>query len=422
MRSEPRPPSIALRGWLTLTWAIEPLLPWHLKRRLKRGKEHPTRWREKLGETSVARPEGKLVWLHAVGLGEVLALRGLIHRMQAQDRNLHFLVTSGTRASAAVFAHNLPPRTIHQFAPLDAPGPSRRFLAHWRPDLSIWAEQELWPGLVYRIDRAGIALALVNARMNEAAFARRERGAAMYRDILPRFALISAQDAKTAEHLAVLGAPLVQCDGSLKPIAPPLADKPEDRALLERAFRGRPLWLAASTHPEDEALVLAAHAIRLKTDPNALLVIAPRLPDRAPEILSAIRAAGLVPAQRSRKDPVTRETQVYLADTFGEMGLFFRLAPTAFIGGTMSDIEGHNLWEAVRLGCAVLHGPHTANFADDYAQLSRSAAARLTDTPHTLAAMLSDPALGEQTARATSLIDAHMDRMDQLCQKLLGLL
>ncbi len=145
---------MALRGWLTLTWAIESLLPWHLKRRLKRGKEHPSRWREKLGETPVARPEGKLVWLHAVGLGEVLALRGLIHRIQAQDRNLHFLVTSGTRASAEVFAHNLPPRTIHQFAPLDAPGPSRRFLAHWHPDLSIWPSRSF--GQVSSIELIGL--------------------------------------------------------------------------------------------------------------------------------------------------------------------------------------------------------------------------------------------------------------------------
>lgn len=417
-----RKPGVVLRGWMALTRALEPFLSWHLQRRLKRRKEHPTRWREKLGEASASRPEGKLVWLHAVGLGEVLALRGLIARMQMHDPKLHFLVTSGTRASAEVFARNQPARTIHQFAPLDAAGPSRRFLAHWHPDLSIWAEQELWPGLVYRADRAGIALALVNARMNEAAFARRERGAALYRDILPRFALISAQDTRTAENLAVLGAPLVQTDGSLKPIAPPLADQPEDRALFESALSGRAHWLVASSHPEDEALALAAHAIRLKTDPDALLIIAPRLPERAPAILSAIRAAGMIAAQRSKADPITLQTQVYLADTYGEMGLFYRLSGAVFIGGTSSDIEGHNPWEAARLGCAILHGPRTANFGADYAQLSQAKAAQVIDTPEALAKVLGEPGLAEQAARATVLIDAHVDRLDKLCQKLLGLL
>ncbi len=422
MRAEPQHPGWALRGWLALTWALQPLLPWHLKRRLKRGKEHPTRWREKLGQPSAPRPEGRLIWLHAVGLGEVLALRGLIALMQAQDRELRFLVTSGTRASAEVFGRNLPPRTIHQFAPLDAPGPARRFLSHWRPDLSIWTEQELWPGLVYRADQAGIALALVNARINDAAFARRQRGAALYRDILPRFAVVSAQDAKSAEHLASLGASPVQADGSLKPIAPPLADQPDDRAAITDALGGRSLWLAASTHAADEALALAAHAERLKADPDAMLVLAPRLPDRAPEILSAVRAAGFVAARRSTGDPIEPGTQVYLADSFGEMGLFYRLAPAAFIGGTMNDVEGHNPWEAARLGCAILHGPRTGNFAADYAELAVARAARLTDTPEALAAALCDPALPEQTARATALVEAHMDRLDQLCHKLLGLL
>jgi len=414
-------PGLALLGWLVLTFVIQPILPWHLKRRLKRGKEHPTRWREKLGHTSTPRPEGRVIWLHAVGLGEVLALRGLILGLQKQAPGLNFLVTSGTRASAEVFGRNLPPRTIHQFAPLDAPGPARRFLAHWRPNLSIWAEQELWPGLVYRTDRTGIPLALVNARMNKAAFERRERGAALYRDILPRFKLISAQEAETAEHLAALGAPLVQVHGSLKPVAPPLADQPNDRTALEKALKNRPLWLAASTHAADEALALAAHIERLHSVPESVLFIAPRMPDRAPEILSAIKAAGLTVAQRSTSDPLTPETQVYLVDTFGEMGLFYRLVSTAFIGGTMSDIEGHNPWEAVRLGCAILHGPRTANFAADYAQLAKGGAAQMTNTPNALAAALSDPELATQTERATTLLDAHMDRHRQLCQKLLGL-
>lgn len=411
-------PGLVLRGWLALTWALQPLLPLHLKRRLKRGKESPERWREKLGYASASRPDGPLIWLHAVGLGEVLALRSLITRMLAQNEGLNFLVTSGTRASAEVFARNLPPRTIHQFAPLDAPGPARRFLSHWRPDLSIWAEQELWPGLIFRTHQAGIPLALVNARMNQAAFARRSRVASLYHDILPRFDLISAQDAKSAEHLAALGAPVVRTDGSLKPASPALIDHPEARKALQAALKNRMVWLVASSHSTDEALALATHATLLKSHPGALLVLAPRLPERAPEIRAATLKAKLTVAQRSRGEAIEPNTQVYLADTFGELGLFYRLAPAAFIGGTTNDVEGHNPWEAARLGCAILHGPRTANFANDYAELNAADAARMTDQPDILAAALTDPALTAQAANATALINAHMDRIDQLCHKL----
>ena len=415
-------PGLALRGWLAATWAIEPVLPWHLKRRLRRGKEDPARWQEKLGHATARRPDGRLIWLHAVGLGEVLALRGLIARLALLEPDLRFLVTSGTRASAEVFGRNLPPNTIHQFAPLDAPGPAQRFLHHWRPDLSIWAEQELWPGLVYRTDQAGIPLALVNARMNEAAFQRRQKAGAIYRDILPRFRMISAQDDKSAEHLAALGAPVVSTDGSLKLVAPPLEDEPTARQMLAGQVGDRPVWLAASTHPADERLVLDAHAQVLETQPNAVLILAPRFPERTVEIETNIVQRGLSCARRSRGEPVAPDTQVYLADTFGELGVFYRLAPAAFIGGTNSEVEGHNPWEAAQLGAAILHGPRTANFASDYAALAKAQAAQLVNTPETLARAVTDQTLPEMAARANALTRANMDRLDHLCQKLVELL
>ncbi len=414
-------PGIALRGWLVLTWAMQPVLPLLLRRRLARGKEDAARWREKLGHASAPRPEGRLVWMHAVGLGEVLALRGLIARLAALEPDLSFLVTSNTLGSARALARNMPPRTLHQFAPLDAPGPARRFLAHWRPDLSIWAEQELWPGLVFRADRAGIPLALVNARMNDAALARRRRGRAIYRDILPRFVLVSAQEARTAANLATLGAPMVRRDGSLKSIAPPLADLPRDRAVLETDIGGRPLWLAASTHASDEALVLDAHGQSLAHAPDTLLILAPRLPERSGEVAAAIRARGLRLARRSAGERITPETQVYLADTLGEMGLFYRLAPVAFIGGSTGPVEGHNPWEAAALGTAILHGPHLANFPADYTALHDAQAAFMVATPEALARAVSDPDNAAMAKRAEALVTANMDRLDALCQKLLDL-
>ena len=187
-------PGLALTAYLAASRAIPLVAPMLLRRRLARGKELPDRWQEKLGQPTQPRPDGPLIWLHAVGLGETLALRGLIAAMAEQAPAAEFLVTSTTRASAEVLAANLPPRTRHQFLPLDAPRYLARFLDHWRPALSVWAEQDLWPGAVAATDSRGIPLALVNARMNADAFARRARWASLYADLFARFRLICAQD------------------------------------------------------------------------------------------------------------------------------------------------------------------------------------------------------------------------------------
>jgi len=204
---------LALRGYLAASYLIPLLAPTLLRRRLKRGKEHPTRWHEKLG-----RAVGPLVWLHAVGLGEVLSLRGLITAMAAARPDLSFLVTSTTAISANVFAKNAPPRTIHQFLPLDAPQYRRRFLDHFRPDLCIWAEQDLWPGMVSDLGRRTIPQCIVAARMNARSFSSHQKAKGLYRDLYGAMTLITAQDPQTAEHLKALGA-AVEVTGSLKPAA-----------------------------------------------------------------------------------------------------------------------------------------------------------------------------------------------------------
>ncbi len=391
-----------------------------LRRRLAAGREDPARWREKLGEASAARPEGRLIWLHAVGLGEVLALRGLIAALAAQDPDLNFLVTSTARSSAQVMAANLPPRTQHQFLPLDAPRFLDRFLAHWRPDLSVWAEQDLWPGAVAAADGAGVPLALVNARMNADAFARRARARGLYADLFARFRLVAAQDAATARHLAALGAPAPRVSGSLKAAAPPLAADPGEMAALQQALRGRSLWLLASSHPEDEAPALDAHRNRLAEDPAALLVIAPRDPNRAPAISDATVALGLTVARKSRSPHPAPATQVHIVDAFGDLGLWYRLAPLALIGGTFGPTEGHNPWEPAALGCAILHGPRIANFAADFAALDGAGAACAV-TPQTLgSALMQDHAA--MAARALALSQAAKDSLSPLAADLIGLM
>lgn len=405
---------LALQGYLALSRGIPLLAPRLLNRRLARGKEHPDRWREKLGEPTLSRPDGPLIWLHAVGLGETLALRGLITALAEQAPAAQFLVTSTTRGSAEVFAQNLPPLTRHQFLPLDAPTYLNRFLDHWRPSLSIWAEQDLWPGAVTATAARGIPLALVNARMNAEAYARRSRWKGLYANLFARFALITAQDDTTAHHLQALGATGVSVTGSLKAAAPPLSADPSELAKAREALTGLHPVLLASSHPEDEFIALSA----LRAAPKRpLLLIAPRDPHRGAEIAARVAEQGLTATRRSVGQGPTAD--VWILDTFGELGLWYRLCPATLIGGTFGPTEGHNPWEPAALGSAILHGPRTANFAADFAALHQAGAAQLVQPEAVIAALTGDHLA--MAARAKALSEAAQGALAPLAADLLKL-
>ena len=412
-------------GWQLTTYrlvsrAIPVFAAALLWRRRARGKEDPQRWREKLGIASAARPDGTVVWLNAVGLGEVLALRGLISAMAIQDPKAHFLITSSTRASMQVLQDNLPPRTQHQFLPLDAPPYVARFLRHWQPNVVIWAEQELWPNAALQAHRAGVALAMVNARMNAAAFARRQRGRGLFAELLGKFDLIAAQDAISAQHLAALGAQKVQIFPSLKTAAPRLDVNSANLALHGAQVEGRKIWLLASSWPQDEDVALRVQARMLKDDPTALLIIAPRIISRGSAIATAAAQQGLRAQCKTATPAIAPDVQVFIADTVGEMGLWYRLCRTALIGGSFGPVEGHNPWEAAVLGCAILHGPRTGNFASDYAQLDAAQAAIcLPDEAALFAALQADHT--EMAARAQALTVTAKDSLAPLAAQVLAL-
>jgi 3-deoxy-D-manno-octulosonic-acid transferase len=411
--------ALRLYGWAARALGlIAPLL---LERRLRRGKEDPLRWREKLAEPSAPRPDGTLVWLHAVGLGEVMALRGLIVDLSAIRPDLSFLITSTARSSGQVVAANLPPRTLHQFLPLDAPRLVARFLDHWRPDLSVWSEQDLWPNFVREIHARGIPLALVNARMNAAAGKSRARAGRLYADLYARFALIAAQDDASARALEALGAPRpVLRHTSLKVAAPPLAADPAKLDALSAALGDRPRWCLASSHPEDEAVAFAALKALRDAGDTSLLIVAPRRIERGAEIVGAAEALGLKASLRSSGQG-PEDCAVYVADTFGEMGLWYRLCNRVLMGGTFGPVEGHNPWEPARLGAAVLHGPRVANFAADYAALDRADGARpVTDAAAVVGQLTSD--LGPVAARAQVLAEAGSRDITDLATRLAALL
>ncbi len=403
MADAPAPTGLLLRLYLGATRVLGVRAWKHIERRRLSGKEHLERWREKAADGMAERPEGTVVWLHAVGLGEVLALRGLIEAMAVVRPDVTFLVTSSARSSGEVFDRNRPPNTIHQYLPLDTPVFRRRFLDHWHPALSVWAEQDLWPGFVVEATRRGIPLAMINARMDERAYRSRRKARRLYGDLYRRFALIAAQDEATARHIQALSPGVsVGVMGSLKAACAPLADAP-DRAAIAAALSGRTVWMAGPTHAEDEAVVLAAEVLRQGGNPTSLLILAPRLPDRREAIAATCAGRGLSVALRSLGEVPGERTQVWIADTFGEMGLWYRLAKAALIGGSFGPVQGHNPWEAVRLGVPVLHGPNTGNFEADYASLRAAQGCLTVRTAEDLVAALARTDLGDMATRASGV-------------------
>ncbi|WP_302173756.1 3-deoxy-D-manno-octulosonic acid transferase [uncultured Hydrogenophaga sp.] len=361
--------TLALRAYVALSHLLAPV--WHLglKHRLRRGKETPRSVHQKLGHEYADRPAGPMVWGHAVGVGEAMALAGLFARMAQARPDVHFLITTTARTSGdALRRTGLPPQVQHQFAPADTPGAVRRFLNHWQPDLAIWCEMDLWPTLIDATAARGIPRVLVNARLNDTSMARRRKGRWIYRALLPGFDRLFAQNDSSAAHLVALGADpsQVTVSGTIKSLTPPLACDADDLSAWLAALRTRPVWLLASSHPGEETMALQAHQQLLERHPDALLVIAPRAPARGGEVAALCQPPAPL---RSTGTHLPDDGAVYVADTIGEMGLWYRLAPVALVGGSFAAVGGHNPHEPLALGCRVLHGPNTWNFAESYEQM-----------------------------------------------------
>ncbi len=360
--------------------------------------------------------------MHGVGLGEVLALRGLILSLLDQQPELSFLVTSSTKTSAEVFSKNTTPNTIHQFLPLDAMAFITKFLDHWQPQLSVWAEQDLWPAMVTETHRRNIPLTIVNARMNEKSYESRLKVKNLYSDLYKRFHSISTQEKTTARHMNLLGASAI-VGGSLKAAAIPLQDNPDKRIEFSNSIAGRTCWLLASSHAEDETVALTAHQQLLKSHPQALLVIAPRLIDRKQDIINQCIEFNMSVATRSNNTLPGQHHNIYLADTFGEMGIWYRLSMAAFIGGSMGPVQGHNPWEAIALGCAVIHGPNVDNFANDYATLQKcNAALAISNAEQLLQCLRRDDQLQDANNNAKNLLADQNKPIDSIANMLLATL
>lgn len=357
------PPAL---GWYrAATRLAAPLVPGLLARRARKGKEDPARRHERLGRPDRQRPAGVLVWMHGASVGESLVLASLAEALLARRPDLHILVTSGTTTSAGLLARRLPDRAFHQYVPVDTPAAARRFVDHWQPDLAVFAESELWPNLIVETARRGMPMALVNARMNARSIRSWRRRPDTARWLLGRFAWIGAADTRTRDGLEDLTGYPVSLAGNLKLEASPPAPDAAELHRVRDALGNRPVWLAASTHPGEETIVLDAHKRLLAAQADALLILAPRHPERADAIAMEIADQGLTAARRSENRLPDARCQVWLADTLGEMMLWYTLAPASLIAGSLlPDIGGHNPVEASRAGTAVITGPHAASFDD----------------------------------------------------------
>lgn len=349
----------ALGGYALLGGLAKPLVALYLRRRMARGREDPQRMGERLGKAGQPRPAGPLVWLHAASVGEAVSLLPVVERLRRDWPQLTVLMTSGTVTSAKLMAEQLPAGAIHQYVPVDLPSAVRAFLAHWQPALGLMVESELWPNLLRESTKAGVDLVLLNGRVSPTSFRSWRRARPLIAELLGQFSLVMARSQHDQEQLQELGAPAVICAGDLKAAAPPLSADPVALEELHRAIGVRPLWLAASTHPGEETVVGQVHRALTTQWPDLLTIVVPRHPERGPEISAVARDLELSVAQRSRGDLPTAETALYLADTLGEMGLWYRLAEIVFVGGSLVPIGGHNLLEPAKLDCALVAGPHT---------------------------------------------------------------
>jgi 3-deoxy-D-manno-octulosonic-acid transferase len=409
--------SAALKAYRALSVALGPVIGFYLARRLARGKEDPERIAERRGQASHARPAGPLVWIHAASVGEAVSMLSLIDRILVERPGLRVLVTTGTVTSARLLSSRLPPdRAWHQYVPVDRPAAVRRFLAHWRPDLAVWVESELWPNLITETHAAGVPLLLLNGRMSAGSFRRWQRVPGLIAELLAGFALCLAQDAAQAERFIALGAAGATTVGDLKAAAAPLPVDEATFSALAAACAGRPLWLAASTHEGEETYVALAHRALARQHRGLLTVIAPRHPARGDAIVAELAARGLKLARRSRGEPIEPATEIYLADTLGELGLFYRLAGIAFIGGSIARKGGHNPLEAALLDCAILHGPDMSNCAAIARALAAAGATMtVTDGPSLAAAvgrLIDDPV--ERAGRAASAAGVAAHNRDVL--------
>ncbi|MCQ2740690.1 MAG: 3-deoxy-D-manno-octulosonic acid transferase [Alphaproteobacteria bacterium] len=336
----------------------------YVNKRKKIGKEDVNRFNERIGKPKKTRPEGKLIWLHGASVGESVSMLPLINKILETYPDAHVMVTTGTITSADVMQKRLPERAFHQFIPIDNPVFTHRFVKYWHPDVALWFESEFWPAVLSSIRNKNTPLSLINGRISNKTFERWQQFDFICKELLSCFTVCLGQSEEDAYRLKVLGAKEAVCLGNLKYAGLPLPIDETAKKTLLKQIGNRKLWLASSTHDDEEIHLAKVHKYLKEKFPNLLLIIAPRHPNRGAEIAEEIKKINLTTAVRSPNEPITDTTDVYIADTIGEMGLWYNLAKIVFIGGSLIPHGGQNFIEPSRVRDAVIVGPYMHNFTD----------------------------------------------------------
>jgi len=371
----------------TATALVEPFLPLWLYMRKLRGKEDAKRIRERYGYASKPRPKGALLWIHAASVGEANSVLMFIQKLKETLPELSIIITTGTVTSARLLAPRLPKDVIHQYVPLDTAEYTLRFMRHWKPEIALFVESELWPNLILTANAYQCFMGIINGRMSERSFASWQKRAAMIRKLMGCFNIVFAQSEEDKKRYKILGAKHADYIGNLKFDSGLLPCNEGDLLTLRNLINSRPVWLAASTHPGEEQLVAAAHALLCVTRPNLLTIIVPRHPQRGESIAKELSASGKV-ALRSKQQIISADTRFYIADTIGELGLFYRLSEIVFMGGSLVHHGGQNPLEAARLSCAIVSGAAVSNFSDIYHDMQQEGACVVIDAANELAAQI----------------------------------
>jgi len=349
----------------TLIRVLYPLaIKRYINKRKENGKEDISRFNERIGRPSKPREDGKLIWMHGASVGESVSMLPLIHKLLETYPDLQIMVTTGTVTSADLMSRRLPERAFHQYVPIDNPAFVKRFLKHWQPDLVLWFESEFWPALLSGIKKRNIPLILVNGRISNKSFKRWQQFDYISKELLECFTFCLGQSEEDAYRLRILGAKDSLCLGNLKYAGfnPPVDE--EKLTEIQQQINERTIWCASSTHHDEEIRIAQIHKNLKKNIPDLLTLIAPRHPQRGKEIQNAINELGLKTALRSANEKITPETDIYIADTIGELGLWYTLSPLVFIGGSLIPHGGQNFMEPSRFRDAVVVGPHMHNFTD----------------------------------------------------------
>jgi 3-deoxy-D-manno-octulosonic-acid transferase len=375
---------ILISIYRSLARALTPLFHVLFWLRCRSGKEIPGRKNERFGRGGATRPDGKLIWIHAASVGETMSVLPLIEALSRDGKKV--LLTTVTVTAAELAQSRLPEGSIHQFVPFDAPGPVARFLDHWNPDLVMVVESEVWPCLFVEMRARSTPFVLLNGRLSDSSHKSWSRLPRVSGYIFNCLDLVLAQSTADAARFRKLGCLRVETPGNLKFDAEePMADT-ADLVALKEQIGARHVWLAALTHPGEEEITLQAFTLLQQEFPDLLLVLVPRHPARADEIRDLVEQQGLSISLRSDSGFIDGHTQVYLGDTLGEMGLYYRLAPVTFLGGSFNDAGGHNPVEAALVGSALVTGPNVSNARAVYKDVWIAGASVRVREPENLAA------------------------------------